>query len=44
MRQPGNHEFVNSDPTKFDSNCVVCGGKHRDAVHAKAEGEINKPR
>jgi hypothetical protein len=28
------HGFVNSDETKFDSNCSVCDGKQRDAVHA----------
>jgi hypothetical protein len=27
------HEFINSNPAGFDSNCVICGGKHRDAVH-----------
>lgn len=31
----GRHEFVNSDPSQFDSNCSHCGGKHRDAVHYK---------
>ena len=28
------HAFVNSDPSGFDSNCSVCDGKQRDAVHA----------
>ncbi len=28
-----NHAFVNSDRTKFDSNCSVCEGKARDNVH-----------
>lgn len=28
-----NHAFVNSDPSKFDSNCSVCEGKHRDSIH-----------
>lgn len=27
------HLFVNSNPAGFDSNCSVCGGKHRDSVH-----------
>jgi hypothetical protein len=30
-----NHAFVNSDPSGFDSNCVVCGGKDRDSVHGE---------
>lgn len=29
-----NHQFVNSDPASFDSNCSSCGGKDRDAVHS----------
>ncbi len=29
------HEFINSDPTKFDSNCSICGGKNRDAIHKR---------
>jgi hypothetical protein len=32
-----NHAFVNSDKTKFDSNCSVCAGKQRDCVHAVAQ-------
>ena len=27
------HAFVNSDPSKFDSNCTVCDGKDRDCIH-----------
>lgn len=27
-----NHVFVNSNPAEFDSNCLVCGGTHRDAT------------
>jgi hypothetical protein len=27
------HIFQNSNPSGFDSNCEVCGGKQRDAVH-----------
>ena len=27
------HEFINSRPDEFDSNCAVCGGKKRDWVH-----------
>lgn len=33
------HAFCNSDPSAFDSNCSVCEGKHRDAVHR--EGDVN---
>ena len=33
------HKFINSDPAGFDSNCTVCGGKWRDAIHPKEEGE-----
>lgn len=32
-----NHEFVKRDPSKFDSNCTVCEGKHRDSVHSTQE-------
>ncbi len=28
-----NHTFINSNPSEFDSNCAVCGGKHRDRIH-----------
>ncbi len=34
-RPRNTHAFVNSDLGGFDSNCSVCGGKHRDAVHEK---------
>jgi len=27
------HEFINSNPAGFDSNCTTCGGKARDAIH-----------
>jgi hypothetical protein len=27
------HLYVNSNPDGFDSNCLVCGGKNRDAIH-----------
>ncbi len=27
------HDFINSNPAAFDSNCSVCGGKNRDSVH-----------
>jgi hypothetical protein len=27
------HFYVNSNPEEFDSNCLVCGGKNRDAIH-----------
>ena len=33
------HTFRDSDPTGFDSNCSVCEGKHRDAIHH--EGDVN---
>ena len=28
------HAFKNSNPAAFDSDCLVCGGKDRDAVHS----------
>lgn len=31
------HLYENSDPTAFDSNCAVCGGKHRDSVHGPTD-------
>ncbi len=37
MRNQSNHTYVNSDITQFDSNCSVCGGKERDAIHAEPE-------
>ena len=27
------HLYVNSNPEEFDSNCLVCRGKNRDAIH-----------
>ena len=33
LKAKGCHAFVNSDVTKFDSNCSVCDGKQRDSVH-----------
>lgn len=33
------HMFQDSDPIGFDSNCSVCEGKHRDAIHH--EGDVN---
>ncbi len=27
------HTFKNSNPKGFDSNCLICEGKHRDAIH-----------
>ena len=35
------HEFVNSNPDGFDSNCAECEGKHRDAIHHQNEGVVN---
>jgi hypothetical protein len=29
----GKHVFRNSNPNAFDSNCITCDGKDRDAVH-----------
>jgi hypothetical protein len=35
------HSFINSDPAGWDSNCAICGGKHRDSIHGATE-EIRK--
>lgn len=35
------HAYVNSNPDGFDSNCAVCDGKARDAIHTpKLEADI----
>lgn len=35
------HAFKNSNPAAFDSDCAVCGGKHRDAIHPKTGQLMN---
>ena len=39
-----NHDFINSNPQKFDSDCKVCGGKNRDSVHAGEDYDPMYPR
>jgi hypothetical protein len=29
------HIYQNSNPQAFDSDCIDCGGKYRDAIHEK---------
>ena len=34
------HAFVNSNPSGFDSDCSVCGGKDRDWIHGEHRDSI----
>ena len=30
------HSYINSGSHEFDSDCAICGGKWRDAIHPKS--------